>query len=92
MIPKQDISPLSYLGGKNVHTMFLEPVSLEEVTNIFQNLKNNLSLTEGLFPAELKIANVLPLYKADDNMVFNNYRPVSLLCILSKVFEMYSNV
>ena len=114
-IPKQDISPLSYLGEKNVHTMFLEPVSLEEVTNIFQNLKNsapghdelnpsilrscfpaikeplvhilNLSLTEGLFPTELKIANVLPLYKADDNMVFNNYRPVSLLCILSKVFE-----
>ena len=34
-IPKQDISPLSYTGGKNVHAMFLEPVSLEEVTNIF---------------------------------------------------------
>ena len=66
--------------------MFLEPVSLEEVTNIFQNLKNSapghdelnpsilrscfptikeplvhilkVSLTKGLFPAELKIANV----------------------------------
>ena len=28
-----------------------------------------------------------PLYKADDVFAFNNYRPVSLLCILSKVFE-----
>ena len=47
----------------------------------------NLSLSEGIFPAQLKIANVLPLYTADDSMIFNNYRPVSILCALSKVFE-----
>ena len=40
-----------------------------------------------MFPTELKIANVLPLYKSDDPFCFNNYRPVSLLCVLSKVFE-----
>ena len=39
------------------------------------------------FPAELKIANVIPLYKSNDSFVFNNYRPVSLLRVLSKVFE-----
>ena len=47
----------------------------------------NLSLLEGVFPSELKVADVLPLYKADDDMLFNNYRPVSLLPVLSKVFE-----
>ena len=47
----------------------------------------NLSLSDGIFPNELKLANVLLLLKADDPFVFNNYRPVSLLCILSKVFE-----
>ena len=47
----------------------------------------NLSFLEGVFPDSLKIANVIPLYKAEDPMCFNNYRPVSLLCILSKVFE-----
>ena len=47
----------------------------------------NLSLSDGIFPNELKLANVLPLFKADDPFVFNNYRPVSLLCILAKVFE-----
>ena len=46
-----------------------------------------LTLLEGVFPSELKVANVLPLYKADDDMLFNNYRPVSLLSVLSKVFE-----
>ena len=47
----------------------------------------NLSLLEGMYPRQLKVANVLPLYKADDVMSFNNYRPVSLLSVLSKVFE-----
>ena len=45
----------------------------------------NLSLNQGVFPSELKTANVLPLYKADDPFLFNNYRPVSLLNVLSKV-------
>ena len=47
----------------------------------------NLSLKQGVFPTELKIANVLPLYKSDDPFCFNNYRPVSLLFVLSKVFK-----
>ena len=53
-----------------------------------------LSLDQGIFPTELKLANVLPLYKADDPMLFNNYTPVSLLNVMSKVFEriMYSRL
>ena len=54
----------------------------------------NRSLIEGVFPNEMKLANVLPLFKSGDPMLFNNYRPVSLLCVLSKVFEkvMYSRL
>ena len=46
------------------------------------------------FPSQLKIANVIPLYKSEDPMLFNNYRPVSVLCVLSKVFfkMMYNRV
>ena len=36
----------------------------------------NLSFSEGIFPDELKLANVIPLYKADDVFAFNYYRPV----------------
>ena len=46
----------------------------------------NISLSQGIFPDELKIANVIPLFKADDSMRFNNYRPVSFLSIFSKIF------
>ena len=54
----------------------------------------NLSSSEGVFPEEIVIVNVIPLFKADDPMRFKNYRPVSLLCILWKVFEkiMYSRL
>ena len=48
---------------------------------------SNLSLQEGVFPDELKIANVIPLFKCENPELFNNYRPVSLLCSVSKVFE-----
>ena len=47
----------------------------------------NMSLQEGIFPDELKIANVIPLYKCDDPKLFNNYRPVYVLPSVSKVFE-----
>ena len=47
----------------------------------------NQSLSEGLFSTELKLANVIPSYKSDYSFVFNNYRPVSLVCVISKVFE-----
>ena len=47
----------------------------------------NLSFTDGIFPDELKIAKVCPLYKANDPTLFNNYRPISLLTIFSKIYE-----
>ena len=54
----------------------------------------NLSISQGIFPEQLKIANVIPLYKSDDSMSFNNYRPISVWCVLSKIFEkiMYNRV
>lgn len=47
----------------------------------------NLSLTEGIFPARLKKADIKPIHKKDDKLNVNNYRPVSLLITLSKIFE-----
>ena len=46
-----------------------------------------LSLTQGCFPSELKIAKIIPLFKSKDPCVFSNYRPISLLSVFSKVLE-----
>ena len=45
----------------------------------------NLSLSDGIFPDELKLANVITIFKGGDQALFNNYRPVSVLCTISKV-------
>ena len=47
----------------------------------------NQSLTTGIFPDLLKTAKVIPLFKKEDAEIVDNYRPVSLLCAISKVFE-----
>ena len=47
----------------------------------------NLSLLKGIFPDKLKIAKVIPVYKAEDPCLFVNYRPISLLPNFSKFFE-----
>ena len=47
----------------------------------------NLSITKGIFPSELKIARVIPLFKSGDPTSFSNYRPVSVLPIFSKILE-----
>ena len=47
----------------------------------------NLSFSTGVFPCELKIANVVPIFKTNDEIIFSNYRPVSVLPVLSKLIE-----
>ncbi len=45
------------------------------------------SLTTGVFPQVWKHALVIPLFKKGDQESVNNYRPLSLLPILSKIVE-----
>ena len=47
----------------------------------------NLCLRTAVFPNHLKIAVIKPIYKSGDKHTFNNYRPISMLPILSKILE-----
>ena len=47
----------------------------------------NQSLLTGIFPDSLKLAKVAPVFKKDDPHLTDNYRPISLLPVISKVFE-----
>ncbi len=44
-------------------------------------------MSVGFFPEVWKIAHVTPLFKKDDPQLCTNYRPISLLPCISKVFE-----
>ena len=47
----------------------------------------NLSITLSIVPDQMKIARVIPLFKAGDRSLFTNYRPVSILPSFSKFLE-----
>ena len=47
----------------------------------------NLSLSQGIFPNKLKVAKVVPIFKSGEQSSFTNYRPISVLPVLSKIYE-----
>ena len=47
----------------------------------------NYALINGKFPITLKNANVIPVHKKDDPTDKTNFRPISVLPLLSRVFE-----
>ena len=47
----------------------------------------NQSIQQRIFPSKLKLARIVPIYKKGPKSDINNYRPISLLNIFSKIFE-----
>ena len=67
------------------------PVYILKISNNFFSNKLtdiiNLSFRTGIFPDLCKLAKVIPIFKEDNPLLCENYRPISLLPIFSKIFE-----
>ena len=59
---------------------------------LYHNFNNSLSCST--FPTGMKYADVTPIHKKDDKTDKTNYRPISILPNLSKVYErlMYNQI
>ena len=51
------------------------------------NIIFNSCLKNGLYPDELKIARVIPLHKGGAKFELKNYRSISILSAINKIFE-----
>ena len=51
----------------------------------------NVSISQNVFPDEMKCAEVSPIFKKNDKLNKKNFRPVSVLTGLSKIFEYIIN-
>ena len=58
------------------------PRICQSLTSLF-----NLSIETDIFPPELGIANVSPLFKTGDHTDKDNYRPISVIPIVARIFE-----
>ena len=47
----------------------------------------NSSLRTGIFPDDWKLAKVTPIYKSGEKSDRSNYRPISVITAIAKVFE-----
>jgi hypothetical protein len=72
-------------GADNIHPKLVKVAKMfiiKPLTYIF-----NMSLKTGIFPDNMKIARVMPIYKHGDKASVGNYRPISVLSVFSKFLE-----
>ena len=99
-IPKSSKTFETYINKANV-IMESKPLLISELKDACFQLKIkkscsvddvsfNIIITppeRGVFPDNLKIAKVTPVYKAGDNSDIGNYRPISVIRCFSKILE-----
>ena len=59
----------------------------KDLFSYFISASFNNAVNKGVFPNELKQADIKPIYKKESRNEKENYRPVSILPNLSKIFE-----
>ncbi len=73
-------------SGHDEISMKLIKLSLHTIILLLTHIINR-SLMTGRVPSELKMAKDIPFFKTSENYLVKNYRPVSLLPAISKIYE-----
>ena len=82
-----NMKPKSSCGIDKISSNLLKQLNVDNVISTPLSVIFNKSIQEGVFPNAMKIAKVIPVYKAKEKNILNNYRPISLLPVVSKVLE-----
>ena len=85
------LSEINILNAKKATQIDNIPIKIiKHNADIFSLVLHNIinkSLDFSIFPDKLKLADVTPVHKKEDRNDKNNYRPVSILPSISKIFE-----
>ena len=72
-------------GLDNIPVRLLKLINFTTVVSLTHII--NLVIRKGIIPADWKCARVSAIYKHDSKLDLNNYRPISVLPVVSKIFE-----
>ena len=81
----KNLKPKNSSGHDSISLILLK-ASINSIANPLTCIINQ-SLKTRRFPSKLKVAKIISIFKKGDEHDFNNYRPISLLPSVSKVFE-----
>jgi hypothetical protein len=79
------LAPKTSCGFDGISTKLVKTIKFALIKPI--TIIVNQMLNSGIFPDKLKIAKITPIYKKEDENLFTNYRPISLLPAISKICE-----
>ncbi len=79
------LSPKTSCEFDGISSKLLKTIKITSINPITQII--NKMLNSGIFPDKLKIVKIIPIYKKEYETLFTNYRPISLLPAISKIFE-----
>ena len=69
----------------NNNNVLLKSIGVHLLTPLTRIFNDSISM--GIFPDIMKLADVVPLYKVKERFLESNYRPISLLTTISKLLE-----
>ena len=81
----KSLDPKKAIGIDNISTKIIKDCA--EIISIPLTKIINLCIEGSTFPSKAKIATILPFFKKNDRSNKSNYRPVSILSSISKIFE-----
>lgn len=79
------LNPTKSMGPDGISPLVLKSCACALADPLYHLF--NCSLRSSTIPQEWKLHRISPIFKSGDKSLVSNYRPISLLCIVSKLFE-----
>ena len=77
----KDLKPNKSLGAEI-------PIQILQESEFLKNCINHSIEEAGIFSSSLKLGKITPIFKKDDPLNKSNYRPISVLTLLSNVYKL----
>ena len=99
---QDDDIPLPEFDDRGPHTLTDITVVEQDIIDIISLLDlnkavgpdriSNKMLREKIFPADWKLAHIIPIFKSGDKSSMSNYRPVALLSTIRCLRRLFTNI